>query len=106
MPPFQAVRNAQGPRLGARDRIFRGCVATDKQVAAAIYQALSPALARPVSDWLVQHTRDHHLLRHFYKVNSIHRVNVLEEQNRLLTEDIRNGVDGSFRAGLRAQSFS
>ena len=63
--------------------------ATDKQVAALVYASLNLPLTRPVPDWFLRHTPDHHLLLDFYNINGIYRVVVLEDERRLRIENIR-----------------
>jgi hypothetical protein len=66
--------------------------ATDKEVAAAVYSAVAPPLARPVPDWFLQRTPDNDLLLDFYNVNGIYRATVLEREHRIRIEQIRNSV--------------
>ena len=66
--------------------------ATDKQVAALVYETMHISLARPIPDWFLRHTPDNHLLLDFYNVNGIRRVIVLESEQRLRVEDIRNST--------------
>jgi hypothetical protein len=65
---------------------------TDKQVASLVYESLNFPLARPVPDWYLRHTPDNHLLLDFYNVNGIRRVVVLETEQRLRVEEIRNSI--------------
>ncbi len=65
---------------------------TDKQVAALAYDRLRFPLTRPVPDWSMRHTADHHLLLDFYNVNGLYRVTVLENEGSLRVENIRNGT--------------
>ncbi len=66
--------------------------ATDKQVAAQVYRTLRLPLARPVPDWFLRRTADNDLLLDFYNMNGIWRVVVLEKENRLRIEEIRNSL--------------
>jgi hypothetical protein len=66
--------------------------ATDKDVAAAVYAALRPPLARPMPDWFLRRTPENDLLLDFYNVNGIWRVVVLEREQRLRIEEIRNST--------------
>jgi hypothetical protein len=65
--------------------------ASDKEVAQQVYRQLGHPLTRPIPDWFLRHTPDNHLLLDFYNINGIYRVVVLEEENRLRVEHIRNG---------------
>ena len=64
--------------------------ATDKEVAAAVYDTLRPPLARPMPDWFLRRTPENDLLLDFYNINGIWRVVVLERDHRLRIEEIRN----------------
>jgi hypothetical protein len=64
--------------------------ATDKEVAAAVYDTLRPPLARPMPDWFLRRTAENNLLLDFYNINGIWRVVVLEREHRLRVEEIRN----------------
>ena len=64
--------------------------ATDKEVAAAVYDTLRPPLARPMPDWFLRRTPENDLLLDFYNINGIWRVVVLEREHRLRIEEIRN----------------
>ena len=66
--------------------------ATDKQVAAQIYQQLNLPLTRPIPDWFLRRTPDNHLLLDFYNINGIYRVVVLENEGRLRIENILNST--------------
>ncbi|MCC7500144.1 MAG: hypothetical protein IT160_21370 [Bryobacterales bacterium] len=66
--------------------------ATDRQVAGLIYQQLRLPFTRPMPDWFLRHTTDHHLLLDFYNINGIYRVTVLEDEQRLRIEEIRNNL--------------
>lgn len=78
-----------------------GPSATDKEVAAAVYGILKPPLSRPVPDWFLRRTADNDLLLDFYNVNGIWRVVVLEREQRLRIEEIRNSV-GLFLSDVHA----
>jgi hypothetical protein len=64
--------------------------ASDKETAQQVYRQLNYPLTRPIPDWFLRHTPDNHLLLDFYNINGIYRVVVLEEENRLRVEHIRN----------------
>ncbi|HET8549391.1 MAG TPA: hypothetical protein VFL57_15365, partial [Bryobacteraceae bacterium] len=49
-------------------------------------------MTRPMPDWFLRRTPDNHLLLDFYNINGIYRVVVLEEQNQLRIEHIRNST--------------
>jgi hypothetical protein len=66
--------------------------ATDKQVAAAVFQQLRLPLTRPMPDWFLQHTAAGDLQLDFYNINDIYRVIVLERERRLRIESIRNSL--------------
>jgi hypothetical protein len=63
---------------------------TDKQVADEIWRTLKLPMTRPMPDWFLRRTEDNHLLLDFYNINGIYRVVVLEDQNQLRIEKIRN----------------
>lgn len=75
--------------------------ATDKEVAAAVYRQLQPPLSRPVPDWFLRRTPENDLLLDFYNINGIWRVVVLEREQRLRVEEIRNSV-GLFLSDIHA----
>jgi hypothetical protein len=75
--------------------------ATDKEVAAAVYAALAPPLARPMPDWFLRRTPENDLLLDFYNINGIWRVVVLEREHRLRIEEIRNST-GLFLGDVHA----
>lgn len=75
--------------------------ATDKQVAAAVYELLAPPLARPMPDWFLRRTPENDLRLDFYNINGIWRVVVLEREQRLRIEEIRNGL-GYFLSDVHA----
>jgi uncharacterized iron-regulated membrane protein len=64
--------------------------ATDREVALQVFRQMNFPLTRPVPDWFLRRTPDNHLLLDFYNINGIYRVVVLEEENRLRVEQIRN----------------
>ncbi len=66
--------------------------ATDKQVSDLVYRTLNLPLNRPIPDWFLRRTPDHHLLLDFYNVNGIRSVVVLEDEGKLRIEDIRNST--------------
>lgn len=66
--------------------------ATDKQVARLVYDTLKLPLTRPMPDWFLRRTPDNHLLLDFYNINGIYRVIVLENEQRLRVEEIRNSI--------------
>ena len=66
--------------------------ATDKQVAAEVYRTLQLTLARPIPDWFLRRNPENNLLLDFYNMNGIRRVVVLEQENRLRIEEIRNSL--------------
>ncbi len=63
---------------------------TDKQVADRVYRTLDLPMSRPIPDWFLRRTPDHHLLLDFYNMNGIRRVVVLEDQGKLRVESIHN----------------
>jgi hypothetical protein len=65
---------------------------TDKQVADEVWRTLKLPLTRPMPDWFLRRTADKHLLLDFYNINGMYRVIVLEHQNQLRIEDIRNST--------------
>jgi hypothetical protein len=65
---------------------------TDKQVADAVYRRLDLPLTRPMPDWFLRRTPEHDLLLDFYNINGIWRVVVLERENRLRVDRIRNST--------------
>ena len=62
------------------------------------------ALARPIPDWFLRRTPDHHLLLDFYNINGIVRVVVLEDEGKLRIEDIRNSA-GLFLEDIHAATL-
>jgi hypothetical protein len=66
--------------------------ATDKQVADDVYRTLQLPLTRPMPGWFLRRTPENDLLLDFYNINGIWRVVVLERENRLRIEEIRNGL--------------
>jgi uncharacterized iron-regulated membrane protein len=65
---------------------------TDQEVAQLVYETLNFPLSRPIPDWFLRRTPDHHLLLDFYNINGIRRVVVLENEGRLRIEDIHNNL--------------
>jgi hypothetical protein len=66
--------------------------ATDKQVADDVYRTLQLPLTRPMPGWFLRRTPENDLLLDFYNINGIWRVVVLERENRLRIEEIRNAL--------------
>jgi hypothetical protein len=66
--------------------------AADKEVARLVYDTLKLPLTRPMPDWFLRRTQDNHLLLDFYNINGIYRVIVLEDEQRLRVEEIRNNI--------------
>ena len=66
--------------------------ATDQQVADDVYRTLQLPLTRPMPGWFLRRTPENDLLLDFYNINGIWRVVVVERENRLRIEEIRNGV--------------
>lgn len=64
--------------------------ATDKQVADEVFRTLQLPLSRPMPDWFLRRTPENDLLLDFYNINGIWRVVVLERENRLRIQEIRN----------------
>jgi hypothetical protein len=75
--------------------------ATDKQVADDVYRTLQFPLTRPMPGWFLRRTPENNLLFDFYNINGIWRVVVLERENRLRIEEIRNSL-GIFFADVHA----
>ncbi len=65
---------------------------SDKEVARRVWETLQLPLTRPTPDWFLQHTSAGDLQLDFYNMNGIHRVIVLEREQRLRIEEIRNGI--------------
>ena len=81
------------PKLAVSTRtvpFVAGPSQTDKQVADAVYQALNLTFSRPMPDWFLKRTPDHHLLLDFYHINGIHRVTVVENEAKVRIEEIRS----------------
>ena len=90
---FQPGRErAQTPRSVRMVPVQAPPSSTDKEVARLVYDTLRPPLSRPMPDWFLRHTPDHHLLLDFYNINGIWRVVVLEREGRLRIEEIRNSL--------------
>ena len=66
--------------------------ATDQQVADEVFRLLQLPLTRPMPGWFLRRTPDNDLLLDFYNINGIYRVVVLERENRLRIQDIRNST--------------
>ena len=78
--------------------------ATDKQVADEVYRVLGLPLTRPMPGWFLRRTPENDLLLDFYNINGIWRVVVLERENRLRIEDIRNSL-GLFLGDVHATTI-
>ncbi|HYL77634.1 MAG TPA: hypothetical protein VEU96_25695 [Bryobacteraceae bacterium] len=65
---------------------------TDKQVADLIYNQLKLPFTRPMPDWYLRRTPSNDLLLDFVNINGIYRVTVLEKEQRLRIEEIRNST--------------
>jgi hypothetical protein len=65
---------------------------TDRQVADDVYRQLRLPLTRPMPGWFLRRTPENDLLLDFYNINGIWRVVVLERENRLRIEEIRNST--------------
>lgn len=65
---------------------------TDQQVADAVYNHLRLPLTRPMPGWFLRRTPENDLRLDFYNINGIYRVVVLERENRLRIEEIRNST--------------
>lgn len=65
---------------------------TDRQVADQVYQQLRLPLTRPMPGWFLRRTPENDLLLDFYNINGIWRVVVLERENKLRIEEIRNST--------------
>ena len=79
--------------LSARYQPFTaGANLTDKQVANLVYQQLQLPFTRPMPDWYLRRTPSNDLLLDFLNINGIYRVTVLEKEQRLRIEEIRNSV--------------
>ena len=74
---------------------------TDQQVADEVYRTLTLPLSRPMPGWFLRRTPDNDLLLDFYNINGIWRVVVLERENRLRIEEIRNSL-GLFLGDMHA----
>lgn len=77
---------------------------TDKEVADAVYRTLQLPLTRPMPDWFLRRTAENDLLLDFYNINGIFRVVVLERENRLRIEQIRNATP-LFLSDVHAVTF-
>ena len=65
---------------------------TDKQVADAVYKQLQLPFTRPMPDWYLRRTPENDLLLDFVNINGIYRVTVLEKEQRVKIEEIRNSA--------------
>jgi hypothetical protein len=66
--------------------------APDKEVADAVYRELKLPLTRPMPLFAIKRNVDNDLQLDFYNINGIYRVVVLERENRLRIEEIRNSL--------------
>jgi hypothetical protein len=64
--------------------------ASDKQVADVVYRELKLPLTRPMPLFAIKRNAANDLQLDFYNINGIYRVVVLERENRLRIEEIRN----------------
>jgi len=65
---------------------------TDKQVADLVYYQLKLPFTRPMPEWYLNRTDSNDLLLDFLNINGIYRVTVLEKEQRLKIEEIRNSA--------------
>jgi hypothetical protein len=65
---------------------------TDKQVAGLVYDRLQLPFTRPMPDWFLKHTAANDLQLDFLNINGIYRVTVLEKEQRVKIEEIRNSA--------------
>ncbi len=63
---------------------------TDKEVADLVFASLDMPLTRRIPAWAIRRTPERDLLLDFYNVNGIYRVTVLEREQKLRIESIRN----------------
>jgi hypothetical protein len=66
--------------------------ASDKEVADAVYRELQLPLTRPMPLFAIKRNSANDLQLDFYNINGIYRVVVLERENRLRIEEIRNSL--------------
>lgn len=66
--------------------------ASDKETADAVFQTLQLPLTTPVPLFAIRRNPQHELALDFYTVSAIHRVTVLEKENRMRIESRRNNV--------------
>ena len=95
-------RGAERPKIAHTTRYvpFTGVPSsTDQEVADAVFDALKLPLSRRMPGWFLRRTSDNDLLLDFYNINGIWRVVVLERENRLRIEEIRNST-GLFLADV------
>ena len=64
----------------------------DKDIADAVYRELKLPLTRPMPLFAIKRNADNDLQLDFYNINGIYRVVVLERENRLRIEEIRNSL--------------
>lgn len=65
---------------------------TDKQVADLVYNQLKLPFTRPMPDWYLRRIATNDLMLDFVNINGIYRVTVLEKEQRLRIEEIRNSA--------------
>lgn len=66
--------------------------ASDKEVADAVYHELKLPLTRPMPLFAIKRNASNDLQLDFYNINGIYRVVVLERENRVRIEEIRNSL--------------
>ena len=74
---------------------------TDKQVADVVFHRFNLPFTRPMPDWYLRRTPENDLLLDFVNINGIYRVIVLEKEQRLRIEEIRNNT-GLFLEDMHA----
>ena len=88
-------RSLERPKIpmNARYELFTAPPnSTDKQVADAVYKQLQLPFTRPMPDWYLRRTPENDLLLDFVNINGIYRVTVLEKEQRVKVEEIRNST--------------
>jgi hypothetical protein len=88
-------RGPERPHLASASRYVSFTVppsSTDKQVADEVFRTLRLPLTRPMPNWFLRRTPENDLLLDFYNINGIWRVVVLERENRLRIDEIRNSA--------------
>ena len=65
---------------------------TDKQVADDIYRRLKIPLTSSPEDWTIRRDRQNDLLIDFYTINGPYHVTLLEKENRLSIERVRESI--------------